>query len=556
MSANEYKDKANALLKNKEYTKALEMYDMAVKLAPEDKVHWSNRSACYINLNQADKALEDANKCISIDLNWSRGYQRKGQAELKLEKYEDAIASFKRGLEIDPANQTLKDCLAEAEQMNSNPLLKNMGKLYTDPRTSKYMSDQNFVNLLQYATKDQKVLIQLMQSDPRFMDVFSVLTGLDLNKMQEDAQVNNKKKEEDDKERKKREEEERKRREEEEKIRKEQEKFNSMSEEEKAEELHKKEAEEIKSKGNDEFKKGKFAEALSFYQSALAKYPKEHTYYLNCAACYHEMKNFDKVIEECQKVLDNTMDFQKKSKALGRMGFAYQEKNDLTNAIKCFESSLLEFKDQRIKEALRNAEQIKKKNEAEAYINPEKAEEANNEANAFYKNHDFVKALASYTEAVKRNPKNSKYYSNRAACYIKLMSFQDALNDCEQALSIDENFLRAHQRLCNVQFLMKRYHKALTSYEKALKLFPEDAELKEGYYKCVSKINESGDDEERLKQTMNDPEIQALMVDPRVQQLLKDLRENQKSAVEAIQKDEFLGEAFRKLVAAGIIKTK
>ena len=156
-----------------------------------------------------------------------------------------------------------------------------------------------------------------------------------------------------------------------------------MSEEEKVEEFLKKEAEAIKAKGNDEFKKGKFADALGFYQSALEKYPKEHTYHLNCAACYHEMKNFDKVIEECQKVLDNTMDFQKKSKALGRMGFAYQEKNDIENAIKCFESSLLEFKDQRIKEALRNAEQLKKKNDAEAYINPDKAEEANNEANAF-----------------------------------------------------------------------------------------------------------------------------------------------------------------------------
>lgn len=556
MSANEYKEKANALLKNKEYTKALEMYDMAIKLAPEDKVHWSNRSACYINLNQGDKALEDANKCISIDQSWGRGYQRKGQAELTLEKYEEAVASFKKGLEYDANNQTLKDCLAEAEQMMNNPFLKNMSKLYTDPRTSKYMTDSQFVSLLQYAIKDQKMLIQLMQSDPRFMDVFSVLSGLDLNKMQENAQEGQKKKEEDDKERKKREEEEKKKRDEEERIRKEQEKFNSMSEEERNEELTKKQAEEIKLQGNSEFKLKNYKAALEFYQKAYNTYPKETTYHLNIAACYHELKEYDNVISECQKVLDNTTDFQKKSKALGRMGFAYQEKQDLKSAIESFEASLLEFKDQRIKEALKNVEQLKKKQDAESYIDPVKAEEANNEANSFYKVHDFVKALKLYTEAVNRNPKCAKYYSNRSACYIKLMSLQDALNDCEAALALDNNFLRAHQRYCNIQLLMKRYHKSLASYEKALKLFPEDAELKEGYYKCVSKINEGGDDEERLKQTMNDPEIQSLMVDPRVQQLLKDLRENQKAATDAIQKDQFLGEAFRKLVAAGIIKTK
>ena len=42
------------------------------------------------------------------------------------------------------------------------------------------------------------------------------------------------------------------------------------------------------------------------------------------------------------------------------------------------------------------------------------------------------------------------------ACHIKLLSLQDALNDCEKALEIDPNFLRAHQRYGNVQFLMKK----------------------------------------------------------------------------------------------------
>ena len=36
----------------------------------------------------------------------------------------------------------------------------------------------------------------------------------------------------------------------------------------------------------------------------------------------------------------------------------------------------------------------------------------------------------------------------------------------------------------------------------------------------------------------------------------KDLRENPKAANEAITRDEFLGNTFRRLVAAGIIKTK
>lgn len=317
-----------------------------------------------------------------------------------------------------------------------------------------------------------------------------------------------------------------------------------------------KKAEEIKQNGNTEFKKGKFAEALVFYEEAHKTNPNEVTYHLNIAACQHELKNYDKVIEHCTKVVENTNDFEKKCKAYGRMGFAFQEKNDLASAIKSFNDALLEKKDPRIKEALRLAERLKKEKDARDYIDPEKAAEASNKGNEIYKAQNYVEALKFYNEAVARDPSLAKYYSNRAACYIKLMSFQEALNDCEKALEIDPNFLRAHQRYCNVQMMMKRYHKALSSYEKAIKLFPNDADLKEGYQKCIMKINEGGDDEQRLKETMNDPEIQSLMIDPRVQQFLKDLKENPQSANDAIMKDEFLREAFRKLVASGIIKTK
>jgi hypothetical protein len=56
--------------------------------------------------------------------------------------------------------------------------------------------------------KDQRVLILLVQAKSRSMDIFSVLTGLDLSKMTEDSEMlkcemeiqhkNRKKKEEDD----------------------------------------------------------------------------------------------------------------------------------------------------------------------------------------------------------------------------------------------------------------------------------------------------------------------------------------------------------------------
>ncbi len=47
---------------------------------------------------------------------------------------------------------------------------------------------------------------------------------------------------------------------------------------------------------------------------------------------------------------------------------------------------------------------------------------------------------------MRRNPDDAKIYSNRAACYTKLMSFDLALKDCEKAIELDPKFIKAYLR--------------------------------------------------------------------------------------------------------------
>ena len=558
MTSKEWKDKGNAFVKEKKYQDALDCYTKAIDIDPNDPVLYSNRSAMESNLGKFDKALEDAEKAISLKQDYVKAYLRKGTALNGLNKIDEAKASFEAGLKIDPNNNQLKDELNKIEEQFKNPFLKNYNKLFTDPRTSEMMKDPQFKNLIDYGMKDQKMFLQLIQTDPRMMTVFSVLTGIDLEAMNKAHMEKEKQNEEEERKKREEKEKEEKIKEEEAKKKAEEERFNNLSEEEKKDELLHREADEIKKEGNKFYLSKDFDNAMKKYQEAIEKYPKELTYKLNISKCYMEKHQYDDVIKTCKEIIENTTDFVKRATAYALIGYAYKNKGDINACIENFERSQLENNDIRIKDALKEAYKEKKKQEELAYINPEKAEEENAAGNELYKASKFPEAIKKYEEAIRRNPKIPKYYANKAACYIKLGEFQLGVEACDEAIKVDPNYSKAYNKKISCHITMKQYFKAMEWGEKAMKLFPEDKEIKELYNKTMMLINmSSGDnDQERAARAAQDPEIQQLLKDPRVQQLFKYLKENPQMAQECIMKDEYLRDAMKKLIAAGIVKTK
>ena len=314
------------------------------------------------------------------------------------------------------------------------------------------------------------------------------------------------------------------------------------------------EAQKMKQEGNDAYKKKDFDTALSKYGKAIDLDPNEITYYLNTAAVHFEMKNYTECVSTCNKAIDvgreNRADFKHIAKALARMGNAYRKSGDLKNAKMAYEKALTEHRTPDYKLCLSEIEVELKKSEELAYVNPEIAEEEKLKGNNFFKSGDFSNAVKTYTEAIRRNPTDPKIYSNRAACFTKLMSFDLAIKDCDKCIELEPNFVKAYLRKAKAHQALSQASKAMSAYEKALEIDPNCSEAIDGYKACS--ISNNSNPEEVRKQAMNDPEVQKILNDPAMRMILEQMQSDPQAIQEHL-KNPKIAENFMKLREAGLI---
>ncbi|KAA0193175.1 Stress-induced-phosphoprotein 1 [Fasciolopsis buskii] len=304
--------------------------------------------------------------------------------------------------------------------------------------------------------------------------------------------------------------------------------------------------------GNAEYKRKNFQQALLHYDKAIELEPTCITYHTNKAAVYFEMGEYDKCIELCERAVEvgreNRAGYDAVAKAYTRAARCFEKKNDLINAKKYFEKSLSECRQPDIEKKVREITNKIKEAERLAYINPELAEEEKNKGNQCFQKGNYPDALKHYSEAIKRNPDDAKLYSNRAACYTKLMEFPSALKDCNTCIDLDPAFIKGYLRKGAACTAMKDLNQARKAYRKALEIDPECAEAKEGLLQTFSADD---DPEAARKQAMNDPEVAAILSDPAMRLILNQM-ENPTALREHLNNPE-IASKLMKLIDAGLI---
>jgi tetratricopeptide (TPR) repeat protein len=81
---------------------ALEAYNKAIQLNPNDCIAYNNRGILKIKTGKIDEALIDFNKAIQINPKDYNSYANIGNAKLELKDYQGAIESYNKAIKLEP----------------------------------------------------------------------------------------------------------------------------------------------------------------------------------------------------------------------------------------------------------------------------------------------------------------------------------------------------------------------------------------------------------------------------------------------------------------------
>ncbi|EXJ59468.1 stress-induced-phosphoprotein 1 [Cladophialophora psammophila CBS 110553] len=578
--ADALKAEGNKAFAAKDFTTAVEKFSQAIELDPTNHVLYSNRSGAYASIKEYTKALEDANKTTELKPDWAKGWGRKGAAQHGLGDLVGAKDAFEEALKLEPSNAQARQGLEavnraiEAEARADGADLGGLGNMFNDPqliqklasnpKTSKYLADPQFMAKLQrLATNPQEMGQEL--ADPRFLEVMGVLLGVDMQMgMPPEGGPSGAERatEEEDvpmpdarprsnpppqPEKKAPEPELEPEPEDEDAI---------------AAKKAKEEAENEKKLGTEDYKKRKFDQAIEHYSKAWDLH-KDITYMTNLGAAKFEKGDYQGCIEACEKAVEEgrsmLADFKIIAKAFGRIGSAYEKMGDLPQAITNYQKSLTEHRTADILAKLKAAERAQIKAEKDAYIDPEKAEEARLLGAEKFKEGDWPGAVEAYTELTKRAPDDPRGYSNRAAALIKLLAFPTAIQDCDEAIKRDPKFIKAYLRKAQALFGMKEYNKCLDVCTEAMEhdeggknareIEQQQAKALEAMYAA----RQGETEEETSARIQKDPEIMQILSDPVLQSILQQAKSDP-AALNEHMKNPGIRSKIQKLIAAGVIR--
>ncbi|XP_060203108.1 uncharacterized protein LOC132631552 isoform X2 [Lycium barbarum] len=114
------------------------------------------------------------------------------------------------------------------------------------------------------------------------------------------------------------------------------------------------------------------------------------------------------------------------------------------------------------------------------HLSEESSIDANSEkelGNELFKQKKFNEAIDCYSRSIALSP-TAVAYANRAMAYLKIKRFQEAENDCTEALNLDDRYIKAYSRRSTARKQVGKLKESIEDVEFALRLEPQNQEIK------------------------------------------------------------------------------
>ncbi|KAG6895158.1 hypothetical protein C0992_002875 [Termitomyces sp. T32_za158] len=121
--ARKLKERGNSAYKERKFNEAAVFYTRAIQVTPNEPIYYSNRAACYVNMQppQYDLVIADCDEALKLDVMYIKALNRRAMAYESLHRYEEALRDFTAATILEKfSNQSTAQAVERVLQLLAN----------------------------------------------------------------------------------------------------------------------------------------------------------------------------------------------------------------------------------------------------------------------------------------------------------------------------------------------------------------------------------------------------------------------------------------------------